>query len=175
MVYQFQTKSNVKFVIARNYKRETEKGNTNIPNLVKESIQEYLEHIFLTGTHTTLVNITKFKVVLPEFFQVLHMSLMFCNYASGRSYKSYKNFHSKELQCQPYIRHIHSSDMPSVVGSAAASSSHQAAGKMRSERHCTSCRDHKCDRAIPCAGRGGRSLCKCTDHPITKNPCVGTT
>ena len=86
------------------------------------------------------------------------MSLMFCNYASGRSYKSYKNFHSKELQCQPYIRHIHSSDMPSVVGSAAAGSSHQAAGKMRSERHCTSCRDHKCDGAITCAGRGGQSL-----------------
>ena len=35
------------------------------------------------------------------------------------------------------ISDIHLSDMPSVVGSAAAGSSHQAAGKMRSERHCT--------------------------------------
>jgi hypothetical protein len=64
--------------------------------------------------------------------------------------------------------------MPSVVGSSAAGSSHQAAGKKRSERQCASCRDHKCNKAATCARRGGRSLCKCTDHPIMKNPHART-
>ena len=50
------------------------------------------------------------------------------------------------------------SDMPS------------AAGKKESGRQCASCRGHKCNKVTTCAGRGGHSLCKCTDHPIIKNP-----
>ena len=46
--------------------------------------------------------------------------------------------------------------------------------KKRFERQCASCRDHKCNKAANCAGRGGRSLCKCTDHPIIKNPRART-
>jgi hypothetical protein len=72
------------------------------------------------------------------------------------------------------ISDIHMSDVPSVAGSSTAGSSHQAAVKKRSERQCASCRDHKCNKASTCAGRGGRSLCKCTDHPIVKNPCART-
>ena len=33
------------------------------------------------------------------------LSCSACNYSSGRSYKSYKNVHTKEFWCQPYIWH----------------------------------------------------------------------
>ena len=62
----------------------------------------------------------------------------------------------------------------SVAGSSTAGSSHQAAVKKRFERQCASCRDNKCNKAATCAGRGGCSICKCTDHPIVKNPCART-
>jgi hypothetical protein len=157
-----------------------------IPNQTKADkiyykLPEQLEHhhklwVHARGTRATLVNTTKVRSgitrILSDSAHVFHVLPAIMPQAGAT--EATRISIPKSSNVSP-ISDIHSSDMPSVVGSVAAGSSHQAAGKKRSERHCASCRDHKCDRAITCAGRGGRSLCKCTDHPITKNPRVRTT
>ena len=128
-------------------------------------LEEHVQHLSI---------LQKFEVVLPEFFQIPHMFFMFCLQLCLRQ-------ELQRLQEFPYQRVPMSAPYwHSLIWYAISSWLSgswfltKAAGKKRSERYCVSCRDHKCDKAITCAGKGC-SLCKCTDHPITKNPHVRTT
>src|SRR6266436_6933038 len=67
---------------------------------------------------------------------------------------------------------IHMSDTISTPTQPTAGPSHLTVPKKRAERHCVPCKENKCSKTANCAGRGGRSLSKCLDHPISKNPCA---